>query len=212
MQQKSEATQSFVPIKEARDGVIILKDGSMRSILMASSINFALKSNDEQQAVIYQFQNFLNSLDFSVQISIQSRRLDIRPYLNLLENKKEGQVDDLMKVQIREYIEFIRSFTESVEIMTKNFYVVIPYSPSKISGGLSNVFKSKKGSGRISAEGFEEQKIQLDQRASVVVQGLNRCGIRTVKLGTEEVIEIFYKIFNPGDVESSLDIDLTQIK
>src|SRR6185295_17038815 len=102
----SKATQEFVPIKEVRDGVVILKDGSMRGIVLASSLNFSLKSDDERQAIINQFQDFLNSLDFSVQISIESRRLNIRPYIALLEERYKEQVNDLMKIQTTEYIEF----------------------------------------------------------------------------------------------------------
>jgi hypothetical protein len=213
MASKSQATQNFVPIKEVRDGVIILEDGSMRSILMASSVNFALKSTDEQEAIIFQFQNFLNSLDFPIQISIQSRRLDIRPYVNLLENRQKEQTNDLLKVQVREYIEFIKTFTESVEIMTKNFYVVVPYTPPSLDISKVNLpFKKEKKRKNTDIEDFEEQRIQLDQRLAVVEQGLSRSGIRSVQLGTEEVIEVFYKIFNPGDVEKSLDLDLSKIQ
>lgn len=208
----SQPTQDFVPIKEIKDGVIILKDGSMRSILMVSSINFALKSAEEQEAVIYQFQNLLNSLDFSIQISVQSRRLDIRPYLNLLENRRKEQTDDLLKIQVKEYIEFIRTFTENIEIMTKNFYVVIPYSPPKINVGKKSRFSGSKNKSTMKQENFEEQRIQLDQRISVVEQGLSRSGLRSVQLGTEEVIEIFYKIFNPGDVDKTLDLDLSELQ
>src|SRR3989344_1535214 len=111
MAQTSKATQEFVPIKEVRNGIITLKNGGMRSILMVSSMNFALKSEDEQKAVIYQFQNFLNSLDFSVQILVQSRKLDIRPYIAILEERYGVQQNDLLKVQIREYIDFIRTLT-----------------------------------------------------------------------------------------------------
>ncbi len=213
MSQNSQATQEFVPIKEIKNGVVILKDGSMRSLLMVSSINFALKSADEQQAVIYQFQNLLNTLDFSIQISVQSRRLDIRPYLNLLENRKKAQMDDLLKMQIKEYIEFIRLFTEAVEIMTKNFYIIVPYTPPKIDfTSKTGLLKSNKKDSKSQSENFEEQRIQLDQRVSVVEQGLARCGLRSVQLGTEEVIEIFYKLFNPGDVDKSFDLDLTKLQ
>jgi hypothetical protein len=125
---QTKATQDFVPVKEVRDGIIILKDGSFRALLMTSSLNFGLKSAENQQAIIVQFQNFLNSLDFSVQLFIESRKLDIRPYLALLEDRYKNQATDLMKVQTREYIEFVKSFTESASIMTKTFFVVIPYS------------------------------------------------------------------------------------
>src|SRR6185295_16909580 len=132
---KAQATQEFVPIKEVRDGIVILKDGSLRSLLMASSINLALKSQDEQEAIIGQFQNFLNSLEFTVQFFIQSRDLDIRPYIGLLEDRYAVELDDLMKIQIREYIAFIKDFTERANIMTKNFFIVVPYDPALIARG-----------------------------------------------------------------------------
>src|SRR3989344_377981 len=108
-----KSTQDFVPVREVRDGIIVLKDGSLRAILLASSLNFALKSEDEQTAFIVQFQNFLNSLDFSCQIFVQSRMLDIRPYIATLEEQFKKQMDDLMRIQIREYIGFVKSFTEA---------------------------------------------------------------------------------------------------
>lgn len=200
---KSEATQNFVPVKEVRDGVVILKDGSMRILLMTSSLNFALKSEDEQQSVIYQFQNFLNSLDFSIQIFIQSRRLDIRPYIALLETRQKEQTNDLLKIQIREYIQFIRTFTENTNIMTKSFFIVVPYTPPQLNftKGKTRVKQSQSG-----AENFEEDRIQLEQRVAVVEQGITRTGIRAVRLGTEEVIEVYYRLFNPGDVEKPIPV------
>jgi hypothetical protein len=133
----ARAAQEFVPIKEVRNGVIVLKDGGLRAILIASSINLSLKSSDEQVAIINQFQAFLNGLDFPTQIVVQSRRLDIRPYLLMLEARLKEQTEALLKIQTREYISFIRSFTDEVNIMTKTFFVVVPYSPS--------VIKSKNG-------------------------------------------------------------------
>ncbi len=200
----NKSTQEFVPVSEVRDGIVILKDKSLRAILLASSLNFALKSEDEQTAFIVQFQNFLNSLDFSCEIFVQSRMLDIRPYIATLEVAYKGQLDDLMRIQIREYIEFIKSFTEAANIMTKNFFVVVPYSPSSISlngGGsiASKFFASKRGDTEAQNRSFEEQVSQLEQRISIVQQGLVRCGVRTVQLGTEESIELLYKLFNPGE-------------
>src|SRR3954470_21809793 len=140
----AQATQEFVPLKEVRDGVIILKDGSLRVLLMASSINLALKSQDEQQAIIGQFQNFLNSLEFTVEFSIQSRDLNIRPYIALLEERYAAELDDLMKIQIREYIAFIKDFTERANIMSKNFFIVVPYDPALVSrsGGVTGAIGS----------------------------------------------------------------------
>jgi type IV secretory pathway VirB4 component len=201
----NRSTQEFVPVSSVRDGVIVLKNGELRSILLASSINFALKSEDEQTAFIVQFQNFLNSLDFSCQIFVQSRMLDIRPYIATLEVQYKAQLDDLMRVQIREYIEFIKSFTEAANIMTKNFFVVVPYSPVAhiTSSGLSRLLpfgnKDTQTQDDDSNKAFQEHASQLEQRISIVQQGLIRTGVRTVQLGTEEAIELLYKMFNPGE-------------
>ena len=211
----TKATQDFVPIKEIRDGVVILKDNSMRAVLMTSSINFALKSEDLQQSIILQFQNYLNSLDFSTQIFIQSRRLDIKPYLAQLEERYKVQLNDLMKIQIKEYINFIRDFTDNSNIMTKHFFIIVPYAATllsegkdsvtdKISGVLPFNKKNKKvGGGEESTkkeESFVENATQLNQRVAVVEQGLVRTGVRVARLGTEELVEFYYKLFNPGEL------------
>lgn len=208
----SKAAQEFVPIREVRDGIVVLKDGSMRAIILASSLNFALKSADEQEAIIFQFQSFLNSLDFSVQIFIESRRLDIRPYLATLEDRAKNQTNDLMKIQTREYIEFIRSFTESTNIMKKSFFIVIPYTPALFQNKKANfgLFSAKKEKGAAeNQENFEENRTQIEQRVSIVEQGLVRCGVRVLPLGTEEIVELFYKIFNPAETEKPIQITQT---
>lgn len=208
----AKTTQEFVPIKEVRDGIIIMKDNSMRAIVLSSSLNFALKSADEQEAIIYQFQNFINSLDFSVQISIQSRELDIRPYLATLEKQYNEQLNDLMKIQIKEYIGFVKSFTETQNIMSKTFFIVIPFSPTvlgpKKDSALGKLISGgdKKKKMLEKNDNFEENRTQLEQRISVVQQGLMRCGIRSAILGTEEAIELFYKLFNPGETEKPIKI------
>jgi hypothetical protein len=208
----AKATQEFIPIKEVRDGIIVLKDGELRSIVLANSVNLSLKSQDEQRATILQFQNFLNTLDFSVQISIQSRRLDIRPYLLLLENRIKVQNEPLLKLQTKEYIEFIRNFTETVSIMTKSFFVVVPYTHTVLksdSGIFEKLFSRKnKEQERIAKQvDFEEKRSQLEERVAVIQQGLGRCGINSAQLGTEEVVEVLYKVFNPGEVEGKIKIE-----
>ncbi|MDP3726090.1 MAG: hypothetical protein Q8R36_02740 [bacterium] len=203
----SQASQNFVPIKEIRNGIVVLRDNSLRLVLMASSLNFALKSEDEQRAILFQFQNFLNSLDFSVQFFIQSRELDIRPYISLLEGRKTEQTSELMKIQVTEYIEFIKKFTENVNIMTKTFFIVIPYTRSlltKKGGLLAKLFPTKSTEKEDAIEVFEENRTQLEQRAGIVSQGLARTGIRVAPLGTEELIELYYKIFNPGEQEKPI--------
>ncbi len=209
---KTLAAQEFVPVKEVRGGVMVLKSGNLVGVMLASSVNFGLKSEDEQRAILSQFQAFLNSLDFSVQFFVQSRKLDIRPYIALLEERLTAQTEDLMKIQVTEYIEFIKSFTERANIMSKHFFVVVPYSPPildvkktlqrKIFGGGTNL------SAREERDlGFEEHRTQLEQRMAIVEQGLSRTGVRSIALDTEAVIELLYKEFNPGELEKPIASD-----
>lgn len=201
-----KATQDFVPIKEVRDGIVVLKDGGLRAILLATSVNLSLKSADEQMAILLQFQNFLNSLEFSTQIMIQSRRRDMRPYLLSLEERMKQQTEPLLKIQTKEYIEFIREFTDRTNIMEKSFFVVVPYTPTALGGkkglgGFLPSFGKKTTTNAVEQKNleFEELRSQLDQRIAVVTQGLSRVGVRTALIGTDEVVELFYKMFNPGE-------------
>lgn len=212
----ARAAQEFVPIKEVRNGVIILKDGGLRAVLIASSINLSLKSADEQAAIISQFQSFLNGLDFSTQIVMQSRRLDIRPYLGMLEERLKTQNEKLLKIQTKEYIDFIRAFTDEVNIMTKTFFVVVPYSPTilkssdglldKIIGGGEQKKAVENTKKALDMASFEEKRSQLDQRVNVIISGLGGLGIRSSQLTTEEEVELFYKTFNPGDISRGIKL------
>ncbi len=203
----SKSSQEFVPVKEIREGISILKDGSMQMVLIASSLNFSLKSRDEQIAILSQYQNFLNSIDFTIQILIQSKKLDIKPYLATIDERLAAQTEDLLKVQTREYKEFIRKFTETVNIMSKSFFVVVPYNPPIFQSGASIISPLARLFGKTTENSqskqdltnFEENRTQLEQRVNVVSQGLARLGVRTITLGTEELIELFYKIFNPEE-------------
>lgn len=210
---KAKSAQKFVPIKEIRNGTVVLQDGSLRSVLLASSLNFALKSEDEQTAIIVQFQNLLNTVEFPIQFFIESRELDIRPYLALLEAQLKEQTIDLIKTQTREYIEFVKGFTENVNIMSKSFFIVVPYSApiasqgkGGLTGALGGAFSFGKKDPQAALAAFEESKSQLDQRVAVVSQGLARAGIRAVQLGTEELVELYYKLFNPGDSEKPIKL------
>lgn len=198
--------QKFVPIRDVRDNIVIQNDGRMTMILLASSINFALKSLDEQRAVLQQFQSFLNTIDFSLQIYMQSRRLNINPYLELLETLAPKQDNDLMRIQLREYISFIDSFTTEVDVMSKNFFISVSYTPTKInfSKGIGGLFSPKTGGGAsLTDTEFERERSQLEQRVSVVADGLARVGVRTIALGKDELVELFYHIYNPGDATGS---------
>ena len=207
---RAKASQELIPIEEIRNGIVILKDKSLRVVIMASSLNFALKSGTEQDAIILQYQNFLNSLDFSIQFFIQSRKLNIEPYLDTLRERVKQETNELMKLQTSEYITFVKEFVESSNIVSKTFYVVIPFipgtvsfqKPSDISTTIGGLFggRSKKEERIFEEEKFEEYRLQLLQRASVVIDGLARCGVRSVPLNTEEFIELYYGLYNQESV------------
>lgn len=197
-------SQGFVPLRDIKDNVAILKNGQMNMVLLASSINFALKSIDEQEAILRQFQAFLNTIDFSLQFYVQSRRLNIEPYLNVLKGREEKQDNDLMKIQLREYIQFIKTFTSEVDVMSKSFFIVVPYTPVVANlqnnlEGFKDIIAGKKDV-RIDDKNFAEHKLQLEQRVALVEQGLSGIGIRTIMLQSEELVELYYHIFNPGEV------------
>ena len=208
----AKASQNFVPIKEIRNGVVVLKDGGLRAVIMVSSINLSLKSYEEQRATLFAFQNFLNTLDFPTQIVIQSRKLDIRPYLALLESRIIEQTEPLLKVQTREYINFVRSFTESVNIMTKKFFVVVPYTTPAAAGAagplqdIIKAFRPKKGEKKAEEVAFEEKASQLDERVAVAEGGLGRLGLRSARLGTDELVELYYRTFNPGEITGQIKL------
>lgn len=206
MATQTKKTQDFVSVKEIRDGVVTLNDDTLLTILMVSSLNLALKSSDEQQAIIMQFQNFLNSLENSVQIFVQSQKLDIRPYINMMEEQHKLQTNELIKIQTKEYINFIKSFTEKTNIMSKNFFIVVTYKPAVI-GGKNSIFGNKKEKNDEKSRIFEESRTQLEQRISIVEQGLNRTGVRLARLGTEEIVELLYKLYNPGESEKPIKLN-----
>ncbi len=196
--------QQFVPVQEVRDGIVVMKDGSLCTVVLVSSINLSLKSYDEQKATLQQFQNFLNTIDFPIQIVVQSRKYDIRPYILTLENRLKEQTEQLLQVQTKEYIQFIETFTEQVNVMRKSFFVVIPYIPPVLTkksgiGKYLSFLTPSRATGNETVSDFEEERTQLEERVSVVEQGLTGVGLRLVQLGTQEVIEVLYKTFNPGE-------------
>lgn len=196
------ATQDFVSIRDIKQNVVIRKNGQLLMVILVSSINFSLKSLDEQRAVLLQFQSFLNTIDFSLQIFIQSRKLNIEPYLELLAGLEDKQDSELMRIQLREYTEFIRSFTQNVDVMSKNFFVVVPYTPSKINltKSLTNLFTPGSSKAALPSDmQFEEHRIQLEQRVAVVKEGLARTGVRSITLETDDLVELYYHIYNPAD-------------
>lgn len=192
-------TQQFLEIEDIKEGVVILKDKSLRGVLAVSSLNFFLKSEEEQNAIIYQFQSFLNSLDFSVQIYIQSRKLNITGYIEKLKELEKTQKNELLKIQTKEYIKFIENLLAESSIMSKNFYLVVPFVPVLVPGMRGKSLKEK--SSTLSDEEFQRAKTQLWQRIEFVAQGLRSCGLFCTPLNTTELIELFWSIYHPEEAE-----------
>ena len=198
------SSQQFLELSQIREGTIILRNKTLRGILMVSSINFALKSDEEQKAIIYQFQNFLNSLDFSCQIIARSRRLNITGYFNKLKELGEKQENELLKVQTDEYRKFIESLVEEGTIMRKEFFVIVPFSLSEVeeqNKTLVKGFLKKTRIPSLSEENFKRCREQLWQRMEFVAIGLRRCGLSAIPLTTPELIELFWSWYHPKEAE-----------
>ena len=189
------STQDFLEADQIREGVILLKNKSLRGVLMVSSLNFALKSDDEQQAIIYQFQNFLNSLDFSLEIVAQSRLLNITGYLDKLAELEKKQENELLKIQTAEYQKFIKDIIAGGQILSKTFFVVIPFTTIEIP----KIGKPKEIS--INEDQFQRAKFQLWQRMEFVALGLRRCGLQCTPLNSPELIELFWSLYHPDEAE-----------
>jgi type IV secretory pathway VirB4 component len=196
------STLQYVNIESIKDGVVVLKNGSLRSVLLVSSINFDLKSSDEQMAVVGAYQNFLNSLDFPLQIVISSKKLNIRPYLENLKAGEKKQRNELLKIQTAEYRAFIKHLTEITNIMSKSFYIVVPFAPieSETEGVFSKLSTMMNKSQAVvdKRELFETYKNQLWQRVDHVAAALGGTGLHFTALSTDELIELFYNAYNPS--------------
>ena len=181
------ASQKFVPIKNIRNGIVELDDGSLRALIETDSVNLSLKDEGSQESIITQFQNLLNTLDFSIQIYCQSRRVNIDGYLEKLSNRAGIEKNNLIKLQILEYIEYIKTFTNDNNIMKKRFIVVVPYVPAIVGGSGDPLIL------------FNKNVSQLQERVDVVISGLGRCEIKGSLLSSEEAIDVYYKLFNPNE-------------
>lgn len=210
------ATQKYLDVAEVKEDTVILKNGSLRSILAVSSINFELKSSDEQDAIVNQYQNFLNSIDFPLQIIISSRKLNMENYLEFLVEKEKKQPNELLRLQISEYRNFIDQLISTTNIMEKNFYIVVPFSPieNKESGFLTNLgslFNPRKNIIE-KRENFETYKNQLFQRVDHITAALSGIGLRIVPLKTQELIELLFDSYNP-EVYNAVELkDVSQLE
>lgn len=207
VQQKKAAssTQQYLDISEIREDIVVLRNGNLRAVLAVSSINFALKSSEEQDSIIYSYQSFLNSLDFPLEIVIHSRKFNIREYLEKLKGIEEQQSNELLRIQTQEYRNYIASLIEIANIMSKTFYIVIPFSPSELTEGTKEKLKKgakaakamKTGAKKYGHEEFQRLKSQLMQRVSHVETSLSGIGVRMVPLNTQELLELYYTLYNP---------------
>jgi hypothetical protein len=195
--------QELIDVKQVRDGVTVLANGTLRATLLVSSLNFALKSEDEQNAIIYAFQDFLNSLDFPVQICVMSRKLDITPYLSDLRERRDRQTNELLRLQMNEYINFVAELVKGSDIMSKTFLVTVSYNPqqSRSTGWGSKLTQGVKGiAGKrpaMNEADFEHNRRQLQQRVEQVSIGLQNMSLRVAPLRTQELLELYYATYNP---------------
>jgi len=210
------STQEYLDIGEIRDDTVIMKDGTLRSVLLVSSINFALKSEDEQNAVIDSYIRFLNNLSFTLQIVIQSRELDINNYLEYLKGKEKEQTNKLLKSQTGEYIEYIKELTSLGKIMNKRFYVIVPYDPA--TDKHKSFFDSFKDAIRPASMIILKDKIfkayqeMLNRRVESVMGGLESMGVAVERLDTQALIELYYKTYNPETAKNQELVDINKLR
>jgi hypothetical protein len=193
---KVPSTQQFLPIKEIKEGIAVMRDGSIRAVVMVSSVNFALKNQEEKDAIIMSYQSFLNSLGFPVQIIIRSRRLFLDSYLNNLKRILGEQTNELLRLQTAQYIDFINELLEYANIMEKRFFVVVAHYPMVMEkdNPIKKLFGPDTDKERA---GFKEQKTELMSKVEQVISGLSSVGMRCAVLNTEELIELYYAVYNP---------------
>jgi hypothetical protein len=211
-----KSTKSYLKVSEIKSDTLIMDNGNLSAVIAVSSTNFALKSQEEQDALIFGYQNFINSLDFDIQILMQSRKMDIHTYLENLKKVMEQQTNELLRVQTAEYIEFVSKLVENASIMNKNFYVIVPYrtgSSSNVApkkGGLFSLFQKSDLKGELESKlkNFQEHKLKLDQRVNTVVSGLASVGLKSIQLRTEEIIELLYNSYN---IDSGPLIDTSKL-
>jgi len=195
------STQQYLNIAEIKENTVILRDGTLRSVLLVSSINFSLKSEEEQEAIVGSYVGFLNNIDFPLQIVIQSRELSIENYINRLKVREKEQTNELLKMQIAEYTQYVQELVDIGKIMGKRFYIVIPYDP--LSDRHKNFFTSVKEAltpvrlVKMKERMFKQRREQLTRRVDNVLAGLSSIGLSAVELDTQSLIELYYNTYNP---------------
>lgn len=189
------SAQQYLPIGEIKEGTVVMKDHSLKAVIIVSALNFALKSEQEKESIIYSYQSFLNSLSFPIQIVANSRKLDLSVYLKSIRDAGSAQTNPLLKMQTEEYHSFVKELLETSNIMEKRFFVVVPYYPSGIEAANSSLLK-KKHAAPVSGN-FEEHKKSLLSRVEEIMSGLSGIGLRCAILGTEDLLQLYYSLYNP---------------
>ncbi|MDD2785893.1 MAG: hypothetical protein WCT54_05890, partial [Patescibacteria group bacterium] len=208
--------QSYLNIAEVREDAVVLRDGTMRAVLLVSSINFALKSEDEQTAIVQAYMQFLNSLDFPIQVIIQSRRMNIDEYMNKLKEAEVGQKNELLRNQIVDYRSYVRQLVDLAEIMQKRFYLVVPYDPSYegkkgFMDRINSVF-SPLVTMHLTDERFKTHKTALMLRVNNVIAGLQGMSLNAVMLDTQSLIELYYTVYNPELFETERMVEVGKLQ
>ncbi len=197
------STQQHIPFSAVYDDVIVTKKGQFCQILMVNSVNFGLKSEEEQNAIIAQYQSFLNSLTFPIQIVMHSKRLDLTNYIKDLENRVGQEPNELIRYQIQEYSDFVQKLISIANIMDKKFFIVVPQllPSTELSGGgaLSGIFGNPNVHLQVPLKKFLKIKEEIVQRSNVIISGLSSMGITSQILSTKQIIEVFYRTYNPED-------------
>lgn len=202
---KSNSTLGFVEVAEIRDSTLVLREGQMRGILAVSSANFALKNNQEQELIIGNFQGILNSIDFPIQILVQSRRLDLTPYIENLKSLEDKQDNDLLRKKMQEYIEYIQLMSQQVNIMDKNFFVIVGYEPVSIKAGVFGRFMRALNPAKVirqKQEEFVKNRKILMTRVDQVMSRMTSLDLKIELLNTEQLITLMYNSYNPDTLES----------
>ncbi len=209
-------SQRYLDIAEIKEDVVIMKVGTLRAVLLVSSINFALKSLDEQNAIVQAYMQFLNSIDFPIQIVIQSRRMNIDEYMRKLADAEKAQQNELLKRQIGDYREYVKQLVDLGEIMQKKFFVVVPLDPSTDSqkGFFARMQEILTPSVAIhlSDERFRKDKEQLMLRVNAVMGGLQSMSLNAAVLDTQSLIELYYTVYNPDLFESQRMVDTRKLQ
>ncbi len=207
------STQRHLKLAQIRDDMVVMKDGTLRAVIVVSAVNFALKSQPEQEAIIYQFQNFLNGLTMPLQITVQSRQLELNNYLENLANKAKEQTNDLLRFQMVDYIDFVSRLITLANIMEKRFFVVVSHQTvnSGSTGALGFILGGRKTTPKFTRSQIAHYRGELTERVNVVISGLAGIGLRAAQLNTQQLVEFFYGLYNPEEASTEKLIDANEL-